>query len=49
MTSSVDPPIQLHYIQFAFLYQEEDFQLRWKSKDFYVLDLVLFVFGIFSK
>ena len=42
----VDPLTQLHYPQFASLYQGEDFPLRWKSKDSYVLDLELCVFGM---
>ena len=33
------PPIHLYYPQFASLHQGEDLQLRWKSKDSYVLNL----------
>ena len=40
-------PTQLHYPQFAVLYQGEDFQLRWKSEDSLVLDLELRVVGMF--
>ena len=32
-------PIHLYYPQFASLHQGEDLQLRWKSKDSYVLNL----------
>ena len=38
---------QLHYPQFACLYQGEDFQLRWKSEDSLVLGLELCVLGMF--
>lgn len=33
------PPIHLYYPQFASLHQGEDLQVRWKSKDSYVLNL----------
>ena len=38
---------QLHYPQFASVYQGEDFQLRWKSEDSLVLGLELCVLGLF--
>ena len=34
-----NPPIHLYYPQFASLHQGEDLQVRWKSKDSYVLNL----------
>jgi len=34
-----NPPVHLYYPQFASLNQGEDLQLRWKSKDSYVLNL----------
>lgn len=47
LISRRDPIYQAHYPQFASLYQGEDHQLRWKTKDPYVLELELCVFGIF--
>ena len=34
-----NPPIHLYYPQFASLHQGVDLQLKWKSKDSYVLNL----------
>ena len=40
-------PTQLHYFQFASLYQRDARQLKWRSVCYYVLDLELCFFGIF--
>ena len=37
----------IHYLQFASLYEGEDFQLRWKLNEYCGLDVGVFVFRMF--